>query len=77
MRTPDFAIDELPEQERLYVSAAVQRMIDSSEAHLADLRAHCDREYPDVAEDPRDLLPYNWRGRLHGVAAANVAHFRR
>ncbi|MGV2980658.1 hypothetical protein ACERNI_10680 [Camelimonas sp. ID_303_24] len=77
MPVTDVMIDELPEQERLYVSAAVQRMIDSSEAHLADLRAHCDREYPDVAEDPRDLLPFNWRGRLHGVAAANVAHFRR
>lgn len=29
--------------------------------HLADLYQHCDRYYPDVAERPEDLLPFNWR----------------
>lgn len=44
---------------------------------LADLELHCDRHYPEVErENPHDLLRFNWRARQHGLASANVAHFR-
>lgn len=72
----DIELTELPLKERVELAAARRRAVEVDALVMADLTAKCPHPYPEVREDPRELLSYNWRARARGVAASNVAHFR-
>lgn len=76
MRYRDIDVSDLPLKERAELAAARRRAVAVDEIVMADLKANCPGPYPEAREDPRELLPYNWRARARGVAPSNVAHFR-